>query len=111
QAGPGRIGPPGACAPGRQVLVTNAEVLIVAAVRHELGSDGLVTVPSEGGIVGRNLIDVLGPTQPLTTFGARAGVLEVPLADGSLAFATVHGVAATNGDIAVLQARAAALAA
>jgi two-component system, cell cycle sensor histidine kinase PleC len=106
-----RIVPPWARALGRQMLVTNAEGVIVAAVRHEAGSDGIVTVPSEGGIVGRNLIDVLGPTQPLTTFGARAGVLEVPLADGSLAFATVHGVAASNGDIAVLQARGEALAA
>src|SRR5215468_1208857 len=106
-----RVVPPWARALGRQMLVANAEGVIVAAVRHELGSDGLVTVPSEGGIVGRNLIDVLGPTQPLTTFGARAGVLEVPLADGSLAFATVHGIAAANGDIAVLQARGEALAA
>jgi two-component system cell cycle sensor histidine kinase PleC len=111
QAELARIVPPWARALGRQILVANAEGVIVAAVRHELGSDGLVTVPSEGGIVGRNLIDVLGPTQPLTTFGARAGVLEVPLADGSLAFATVRGVAAANGDIAVLQARSEALAA
>ena len=66
---------------------------------------------SKPGILGRRLIDVLGPTQPLTTFGAAAGVLEVPLADGSLAFGTVRSLPAMNGEIAILHSRAEALAA
>jgi len=36
------------------------------------------------------------PTQPLTTFGAGAGVLETPLADGASAFATVRLICATS---------------
>ena len=61
-------------------------------------------------MVGRRLIDVLGPTQPLTTFGAAAGVLEIPLADGSLAYGTVRGLW-SNGELAILHGRADALAA
>src|SRR5207253_1444275 len=64
----------------------------------------------EAGVVGRRLIDVLGPTQPLTTFGAAAGVLEIPLADGSLAYGTVRGLW-SNGELAILHGRADALAA
>ena len=43
-------------------------------------------------MIGRRLIDVLGPAQPLTTFGAAAGVLEIPLADGSPAYGTVRSL-------------------
>ena len=60
---------------------------------------------ARAGIVGRRLIDVLGPAQPLTTFGAAAGVLEIPLADGSLAFGTVRSLDASNGELAILQPR------
>jgi two-component system cell cycle sensor histidine kinase PleC len=99
---------------GRRILVTNAEGIIVAAVRHgplgngETGS--LATLPLEAGFIGRSLIDVLGPGQPLTTFGAAAGVLEIPLADGTATFATVHGLSGTDGELAILQGRAEALA-
>jgi two-component system cell cycle sensor histidine kinase PleC len=110
-----RIVPTWARAPGRQIMITNADGVIIAGVRHELvsHSDGnaIATVPLEAGMIGRRLIDVLGPTQPLTTFGAAAGVLEIPLADGSLAFATVRSLVATNGDLAVVQARGEAMAA
>src|SRR5262245_2918871 len=110
-----RVVPAWARVPGRQVLVANADGVIVAAVRHEAvaGGDGtlVATAALEGGIVGRRLIDVLGPTQPLTTFGAAAGVLELPLADGSLAFATVRSLYASNGDLAILHGRGEALAA
>ena len=110
-----RLMPAWARAPGRQVLVANGDGVIVAGIRHELIANGDSTistiVPIEPGILGRRLIDVLGPTQPLTTFGAAAGVLEVPLADGSLAFATVRSLPAMNGQIAILHSRAEALAA
>ena len=91
-----RLMPAWARAPGRQVLVANGDGVIVAGVRHESIASGDNTisaiVPLEAGVIGRRLIDVLGPTQPLTTFGAAAGVLEIPLADGSLAFATVRSL-------------------
>src|SRR5262249_59873916 len=37
-----------------------------------------------------SLLAILGPQQPLTTFGADAGVLRMTLVDGSAAFATVR---------------------
>src|SRR6476659_2813598 len=101
-------------APGRQVLVANSDGVIVAGVGHELvtNPDGTMSAsaPLEAAPVGRRLIDVLGPTQPLTTFAAAAGVLEIPLADGSLAYGTVRGLW-SNGEIAVVHGRADALAA
>ena len=87
--------------------------VIVAGIRHELIANGDSTistiVPIEPGILGRRLIDVLGPAQPLTTFGAAAGVLEIPLADGTLAYATVRSLYASNGDVAVVHPRGDAL--
>ncbi len=101
-------------APGRQVLVANSEGVIVAGIRHELVSnaDGTTSAsaPLEAGMVGRRLIDVLGSTQPLTTFGAAAGVLEIPLADGSLAYGTVRSLW-SEGELAIVHGRADALAA
>ena len=100
-------------APGRQVLVTNSDGVIVAGIRHELVSnaDGTTgaSAPLEAGMIGRRLIDVLGPTQPLTTFGAVAGVLEIPLADGSLAYGTVRSLW-LDGELAIVHGRADALA-
>jgi two-component system, cell cycle sensor histidine kinase PleC len=109
-----RMIPSWARAPGRQVLLANGEGMIIAGIRHELVSnaDGTAsaTAPLEASMVGRRLIDVLGPTQPLTTFGAAAGVLEIPLADGSLAYGTVRSVW-SNGELAIVHGRADALAA
>jgi two-component system cell cycle sensor histidine kinase PleC len=109
-----RMMPPWTRAPGRQVLVANSDGVIVAGVGHELvtNPDGTMSAsaPLEAATVGRRLIDVLGPTQPLTTFAAAAGVLEIPLADGSLAYGTVRGLW-SNGEIAVVHGRADALAA
>src|SRR6266851_10151118 len=86
-----RIVPAWARSSGRQMLVANADGVIVAGVRHVLvgSADGtmIATAPIEARAIGRRLIDVLGPAQPLTTFGAAAGVLEIPLADGTLAYA------------------------
>ena len=107
--------PAWARAPGRRVLVTNGDGMIVAGIRHEGFTNGdgttIVTAPLEAGILGRALIDVLGPIQPLTTMGAAAGVLEVPLADGSMVFGTVRSLYASNGEIAILHGRAEAMSA
>ncbi|MQT12168.1 PAS domain S-box protein [Rhizobiales bacterium Sp-1] len=83
--------PSRATADGRQILVTNADGTIV------------VSDPVRSDLEGRTLVDVLGESQPLTTFGARAGVLELPLTDGTEAFATVHHLADQQGMVAVLQ--------
>jgi two-component system cell cycle sensor histidine kinase PleC len=100
---------------GRQVLIANEDGIIVAAVRNAPASNGdgttIATVPLEAAFIGRKLIDVLGPTQPLTTFGKAAGVLEIPLANGSLAYGTVRSLYATNRELAILHPRSDALAA
>ncbi len=89
--------PPWATAIGRHFLLTNAEGVVAAAT------------PSTDATIGRRLIDLLGPTQPLTTFGAGAGVLEITLPDDSRALATVRMLNAPFGQLAVVQSRAAAL--
>jgi two-component system cell cycle sensor histidine kinase PleC len=90
--------PPWATEFGRRFLLTNAEGVVAAAT------------PSADATVGRRLIDLLGPTQPLTTFGAGAGVLEITLPDNDRALATVRMLNAPFGQIAVVQTRDAALA-
>jgi two-component system cell cycle sensor histidine kinase PleC len=82
---------------GRQILLSNADGIITA------------TAPA-GGPIGSRLVDVLGETQPLTILGASAGVLEIVLADGIKAFATVRTLAATGGQLSVFQLRNDALA-
>ena len=88
--------PPHATLGGREILISDIDGVIVAAAprRH----------------IGRPLLEILGPAQPLTTFGAGAGVLEIPLANDVEAFATVRGLAAPLGQLAVIQEREAALA-
>jgi two-component system cell cycle sensor histidine kinase PleC len=110
-----RVMPTWARAPGRQVLIANSDGVIVAGIRHEVvtNAEGAIsaTAPLEVGMVGRRLIDVLGPAQPLTTFGAAAGVLEIPLADGSPAFGTVRSLHGSSGELAIIHGHAEALAA
>ena len=82
---------------GRRFLLTNEHGVVTAAI------------PATDATVGRRLIDLLGPTQPLTTFGADAGVMEITLPDDSRALATVRMLKAPFGQIAVVQPRDAAL--
>ncbi|MBV8791424.1 MAG: PAS domain-containing sensor histidine kinase, partial [Pseudolabrys sp.] len=86
-----------ATASGRTFLLTNEDGFVTA------------TAPAIDGIVGRRLIDILGPTQPLTTFGAGAGVLEIALPDGTQALATVRMLRGPLGQLAALQTRRSAL--
>src|SRR3974390_1420329 len=74
--------------------------------------DGIVsgTSPSLAGALGRNLIDLLGPIQPLTTFGASAGVLDLTLPDDTRALATVRMLSPPFGQLAVLEPHTGALA-
>ncbi|MGC2410678.1 MAG: ATP-binding protein [Methyloceanibacter sp.] len=57
-----------------------------------------------------SLLAILGPQQPLTTFGAEAGVLRITLADSSDAIVTVRDVAKTDAQLAFIQPVSAALA-
>ncbi|MEA2938897.1 MAG: two-component system, cell cycle sensor histidine kinase PleC, partial [Alphaproteobacteria bacterium] len=98
---------------GRYLLVTNADGVIIAGVRHHLVSnpDGamIAATPVAANLIGKRIADILGPAEPLTTFGASAGVLEMPLADGTPAFATVRHL--YTGQLAVIHPRTDALAA
>ncbi len=89
--------PPWATAAGRRFLLTNAEGVVTAAT------------PGADTTIGRRLIDLLGPTQPLTTFGAGAGVMDITLPDDTRALATVRMLKPPFGQIAVVQSRQAAL--
>ena len=61
-------------------------------------------------MLGRSLLEVLGPLQPLTTSGEIAGTREITLADGDAAFATVRALKNPVGLVAVVQGRNDALA-
>src|SRR4029077_6046399 len=90
--------PSWATASGRRFILTNAEGVVTAAT------------PVTDATIGRRLIDLLGPTQPLTTFGAGAGVMELTLPDATRAIATVRMLSPPFGQFAVVQSRDAALA-
>ena len=81
--------PPRATTAGRQILVADGDGTVVA------------TAPAASEYEKRSLADVLGPAQPLTTFGARAGVMELTLSEGRQAYATVHHIEA-GGAVAVI---------
>jgi two-component system cell cycle sensor histidine kinase PleC len=88
--------PPRARDGGREILVSDLDGNIVGAAPPRM--------------LGQPLLDILGPDQPLTTFGATAGVLETPLADGTPAFATVRMLKAPLGQVAIIQSHEQALA-
>jgi two-component system cell cycle sensor histidine kinase PleC len=100
-------------APGRRLLVTDAEGVIVAGVSHVLINDGgrlvITPVPLDAQTIGRRLIDVLGQGQRLTTAAASAGVTELTLPDATAAFATVRHFSVANGQLAVVDRREDAL--
>jgi two-component system cell cycle sensor histidine kinase PleC len=83
---------------GRRYFLSNADGAIVAAM------------PADAASVGRQLLDVVGPYQALTTFGAGAGVKDIILPDGSRVLASVRTLKPPFGQIAVVQSRDAALA-
>ena len=72
----------------------------------------IVYTDSDGRIIGglpegfarpATLNDLLGPAQPLTIFGDRAGVLAIAQADGTKALATVRNLPQPFGQVAVIQ--------
>jgi two-component system cell cycle sensor histidine kinase PleC len=108
-----RLGPHWMRSPGRTILLTNTDGAIFAGLRQVVvaNPDGMtvVAVPLEAGMIGQKLLDLFGPSQPLTTFGAHAGVLEITLADGTPVFATVRHL--DVGQLAIVHPRTDALAA
>jgi len=89
--------PKGATAEGRTALLADAEGQIQGRA------------PLDGSRSG-NLLTILGPQQPLTTFGAEAGVLRMTLLDGTDAIVTVRNVPQTDAQLAFVQPVGAALA-
>ena len=63
----------------------------------------LASVPRAARFEGRSLIDIFGAAQPLTTFGTRAGVMELKLATGETAFAAVAHLDPKLGSVAVIE--------
>jgi two-component system cell cycle sensor histidine kinase PleC len=89
--------PPWATGAGRRFILTYASGVVAAAT------------PGPDTTVGRSLIDLFGPTQLLTTFGAGAGVMDITLPDDTHALATARMLKAPFGQISVVQSRDAAL--
>ncbi len=89
--------PDRALARGQHILVTDAKGEIVAAFPPYIG-------------IGGRLIDRLGPSQPLTVFAEKAGVMRINLADGSDALATVRTLKAPMGQVAFIRPMTAVLA-
>jgi two-component system, cell cycle sensor histidine kinase PleC len=82
---------------GQQFAITAAEGNIIAAVPALSGSNGTLT-------------DYLGPSQPLTDFAEKAGVLRINLADGKDSLAIVHTLDPPFGQVAIVYPLTAVLA-
>ena len=87
--------PEGATAENRQIYITDVAGTIVAAA------------PPAPDAEGRPLTAIIGEAQPLTTFGARAGVLEIVLSNRVPALATVDDLDPPFGSVTVVQPTAA----
>ncbi|WP_244953731.1 MULTISPECIES: ATP-binding protein [Stappia] len=85
--------PPRATGDGRRILVADPDGVIMA------------TAPIRSDLEGRPLADLLGAGQPLTVFGARAGVLTVSAGEPDEAYATVHHLDGRLGMVALIQSK------
>ena len=83
--------PPGALGDGRQIYITNADGLVIATAPRAIEQENV------------QLASIIGEAQPLTTFGARAGVLEIALAGEARALAAAHHLNPPLGFVAVVQ--------
>lgn len=83
--------PAGATAKERLVLLADASGTVQA------------TAPLSVNRTGQRLLDILGPEQPLTTFGAQAGVLPQTLTDGTDMLATVRHIRGAAFQVAIMQ--------
>ncbi|WP_245165003.1 PAS domain-containing sensor histidine kinase [Stappia sp. 28M-7] len=85
--------PPRATGDGRRILVADPDGVIMA------------TAPIRSDLEGRPLADLLGAGQPLTVFGARAGVLTVSAGEPDESYATVHHLDGRLGMVALIQSK------
>ncbi|WP_186389953.1 MULTISPECIES: PAS domain-containing sensor histidine kinase [unclassified Stappia] len=85
--------PPRATGDGRRILVADPDGVIMA------------TAPIRSDLEGRMLSDLLGAGQPLTIFGARAGVLTISTTEAGEAYATVHHLEGRLGMVALIQSK------
>jgi two-component system cell cycle sensor histidine kinase PleC len=95
--------------------------IVAQAIERRGGGSRTVLVADAKGIVtvaepahdpvGRPLLDVLGPDQPFTTFGATAGALETALSDGTTAIVTVRDLRSPPGQVAVIDPKPQAISA
>ena len=83
--------PPLAADQGRQILLMDPQGMVVAAV------------PRDPDLLRHYIDEILGPSQPLSTLGERAGVLRLKLATDEDVLATVHHNLDGVGAIAVMQ--------
>ncbi len=94
-----RVLPAWAAGAGRSILIADADGAIIASM------------PEQPSLVGRHILDVLGPSQPLpTTTSGATGTIENVMPDGDDAFATVRALRNPIGFLAVVQPRSEALA-
>ena len=89
--------PAWAAGAGRSILIADVDGAIVASV------------PNDPSKVGRHILDLLGPTQPLPNANT-TGTTENVLPDGDAVFATMRALRNPIGFLAVVQPRNAALA-
>jgi two-component system cell cycle sensor histidine kinase PleC len=83
--------PSGATLEGRRVLLVNGSGNVQA------------TAPITAKTDGKSLLQILGKDQPVTTFGAQAGVLQLTLANGIDALVTVRNIPNSQAQITLLQ--------
>ena len=83
--------PPRATGDGRRILIADPDGQIVA------------TAPIRPDLENQALADMLGAGQPLTVFGARAGVLTIRGETDEEAYATVHHLDGRLGMVALIQ--------
>lgn len=88
--------PTGATSDGRVILVTDENARIIASA------------PLRPNLNGQPISDIFGASQPLTVFGARAGIMEVALdifGNGELedTYSTIHHLDGELGMVAIIQ--------
>jgi two-component system cell cycle sensor histidine kinase PleC len=81
-----------------QGATRDARTALLADAESDIQARAPIDSPYKG-----NLLNVLGPQQPLTIMGADAGVLRITLLDGTKAIVTVRNVPKTDVQIAFVQ--------
>src|SRR5262249_14306642 len=108
-----RLGPPWLRVPGRLILLTNPEGMIIAGLQYIELTGGerhsVAARPIDTATRGLRLIDLFRASESLTTLTTLAGPLEITMSDGDPALASLQHL--KSGLIAVIHPRGSALAA